>query len=119
MANTYTSLHYHIIFSTKNRHPWIHADIEQRIWEYLGGIARQNDMKAIQIGGIEDHVHVVLGAPIAPSLRDVINGHSVTASTESRCEKLSSTHRPVPLEQGDSCSPIKFRSQVRCLGCAW
>jgi REP element-mobilizing transposase RayT len=63
MANTYTSLHYHIVFSTKNRHPWIHADIEQRVWEYVGGIARQNDMKAIQIGGIEDHLHVVLAVP--------------------------------------------------------
>ena len=48
MANTYTSLHDHIIFCTKNRHPWIHADIEQRVWEYTGGIARQNDLRAIQ-----------------------------------------------------------------------
>jgi REP element-mobilizing transposase RayT len=63
MANTYTCLHYHLVFSTKNRHPWIRADIEHRIWEYLGGIARQNGMKALQIGGIEDHVHIVLGAP--------------------------------------------------------
>ena len=63
MANTYTSLHYHVVFSTKNRHPWIHAELEKRIWEYLGGIARLNDMKAIQIGGVEDHVHVVIGAP--------------------------------------------------------
>ena len=42
MANTYTSLHYHFAFSTKNRYPWISTDLEQRIWEYLGGIAREN-----------------------------------------------------------------------------
>ena len=63
MANTYTSLHYHIIFSTKNRERWIEPAIEQRIWEYLGGIARQNDMKALQVGGIEDHVHLAVGIP--------------------------------------------------------
>src|SRR5579859_6352653 len=63
MANTYTSLHYHFIFSTKNRERWIGADIEQRVWEYLGGIARQNRMKAIQIGGVDDHVHHVIGMP--------------------------------------------------------
>ena len=63
MANTYTSLHYHVIFSTKNRERWITQGIEQRVWEYLGGIARQNEMKALQIGGIEDHVHVVIGIP--------------------------------------------------------
>lgn len=61
MANTYTSLHFHIIFSTKNRERWIEPAIEQRIWEYLGGIARANDMKALKVGGVEDHVHLVVG----------------------------------------------------------
>ena len=63
MANTYTNLHYHIIFSTKNRAPLIHADIEQRVWEYLGGIARANGMCALRVGGVEDHVHVVTSIP--------------------------------------------------------
>jgi REP element-mobilizing transposase RayT len=63
MANTFTSLHYHVIFSTKNREPWIRPDIESRVWSYLGGIARENDMKAILIGGIENHVHLLLGLP--------------------------------------------------------
>lgn len=63
MANTYTSLHYHVIFSTKNREPWIRPDLEQRIWSYLGGIARENEIKALLIGGIENHVHLLLGIP--------------------------------------------------------
>jgi len=62
MANTYTCLHYHIVFSTKNRLPWITADIESRVWEYIGGIARQNMMKALKIGGVDDHIHLLLGA---------------------------------------------------------
>ncbi len=56
MPNTYTSLHYHIIFSTKNREPWLVPDIEQRIWEFLGGIARTHHMIALQIGGVDDHI---------------------------------------------------------------
>jgi len=60
MANTYTSLHYHIIFSTKNREPWISPDVEERVWKFLGGIARENKMKALQIGGRPDHVHLAL-----------------------------------------------------------
>jgi REP element-mobilizing transposase RayT len=43
MANTYTSLHYHFTWSTKHRHPWIVPEIEERIWMYLGGIARKNN----------------------------------------------------------------------------
>ena len=42
MANTYTALHYHAIFSTKNRERWITSDVELCIWGYLGGIAREN-----------------------------------------------------------------------------
>ena len=68
MANTYTSLNYHIIFSTKNRFPWIALEIEQRVWSYIGGIARKHQMTALQVGGIEDHVHALVVAPptIAP-----------------------------------------------------
>ena len=43
MANTYTSLHYHLIFSTKNREPWIAQAIGQRIWSFIGGSARPSD----------------------------------------------------------------------------
>lgn len=68
MANTYTALHYHIIFSTKNREPWLVPDIEQRVWAFIGGIARTHNMTALQVGGVEDHVHALVTAPptIAP-----------------------------------------------------
>jgi putative transposase len=63
MANTYASLHYHIVFSTKHREAWLHPQIEERVWAYLGGIARENEMKAVRIGGVENHVHILLGLP--------------------------------------------------------
>ena len=68
MANTYSCLNYHVIFSTKNREPWLAQNIEQRIWEYIGGIARKHRMTALQVGGIEDHIHALVNAPptIAP-----------------------------------------------------
>jgi len=68
MANTYTAQHYHVIFSTKNREPWIGPDIEQRVWAFIGGIARTHKMTALQVGGIEDHTHALVTAPptIAP-----------------------------------------------------
>jgi REP element-mobilizing transposase RayT len=61
MANTFTSLHYHIIFSTKHREPWITRDQEERLWAYLGGIARENQLKPLLIGGIDDHIHILVG----------------------------------------------------------
>ena len=67
MANTYTALFYHIVFSTKNRAPFIKPELETRIWEYMGGVARHHKMTALQIGGIEDHLHVLIMAPAALS----------------------------------------------------
>jgi len=72
MANTFTSLHYHVIFSTKNREPWIRPEIESRVWSYLGGIARENDMKALLIGGIENHIHLLLGLPTTMSVSKAV-----------------------------------------------
>jgi REP element-mobilizing transposase RayT len=71
MANSYGSLFYHIIFSTKNRVRHIHPDIENRVWSYLGGIARKHSMTAIEIGGIEDHVHALVLAPNRFSPADI------------------------------------------------
>lgn len=79
MANTYTALHYHFVFSTKHRKGWISQDIEERIWEYLGGIARANQMTPIKTGGINDHIHMLLGAPptLAPSkIAQLVKGGS-------------------------------------------
>jgi REP element-mobilizing transposase RayT len=63
MANTYASLIVHVIFSTKNSENFIHRDIEARVWAYLGGMARENDFVALCIGGVENHVHMLLSLP--------------------------------------------------------
>ena len=69
MANTYSSLFYHIVFSTKHRQNFIRREIENRVWAYLGRIARKHKLTAIQIGGIENHIQALIVAPtsIAPS----------------------------------------------------
>ncbi|MCC6177427.1 MAG: transposase [Chloroflexi bacterium] len=63
MAGTYSSLIYHVVFSTKMREPWISRAIEQRVWGYLGGIADQHGMLSLGIGGVDDHLHVVVAIP--------------------------------------------------------
>ena len=72
MGNTFTSLHYHFVFSTKHRDPWINADIEQRVWAFLGGIARENNLKPKLIGGMPDHIHMAVGAPATLTISDAL-----------------------------------------------
>jgi len=67
MANTYSSLFYHLVFSTKHRQRLIDREIEDRVWAYIGGVARNYKLTAIQIGGVEDHIHaLVLAKPVHP-----------------------------------------------------
>jgi putative transposase len=63
VANTYSALHYHIVFSTKNREPWITQDIEARVWAYLAELADLHGMSSLQIGGLDDHIHAILSIP--------------------------------------------------------
>ncbi len=60
---SYVSSYYHCVFSTKERCPIIVPTLAERLWPFLGGIARHNKMKAIEIGGVADHVHLLLSLP--------------------------------------------------------
>ena len=60
MANTYTNLFVHAVFRTKNREPFISAALRNRLFPYIGGIAKQNKFKIICIGGAKDHTHVLV-----------------------------------------------------------
>jgi len=61
--HSFNSCLMHCVFSTKERRPFLTASVRDRLWPYLGGIARENDMKALAIGGVADHVHVLLSLP--------------------------------------------------------
>jgi putative transposase len=60
---SYISSYFHCVFSTKERRRLIAPELRDRLWPFLGGIARQNKIKAIEIGGVEDHIHILLSLP--------------------------------------------------------
>ena len=62
----------HCVFSTKRRESWLTPNIRERLWPYLGGIARENGMKTLAIGGISDHVHLLLSLPATLSVAKAI-----------------------------------------------
>ena len=63
MSHTYVSCLIHCVFSTKGRRNTIAQDIQDRLWAYIGGIAREKRMSALAVGGAADHVHVLLSIP--------------------------------------------------------
>lgn len=72
MANIYTALYYHVIFSTKDREPWLSEAVRERLWPCLGGIAGENGMKALEIGGVVDHVHLLGSVPASVALSKAV-----------------------------------------------
>lgn len=63
MSHSFVSNLMHCTFSTKERYPFINSELEQRLWPYVGGIARENKMRALAIGGTADHLHALLSLP--------------------------------------------------------
>jgi REP element-mobilizing transposase RayT len=75
MPSTFTSLHYHLIFGTKNREPFLRPPFLAPIHAYLGGCIRRSGAVPVQIGGVEDHVHILVRMKptgcVANLLRDI------------------------------------------------
>jgi REP-associated tyrosine transposase len=72
MPSTHLSLHYHVIFSTKDRVPLIEPTWSPRLHAYLGGVARNVECVAEAVGGVADHVHLLLSLRATHCLADVV-----------------------------------------------
>ena len=60
MGTSFANLLYHIVFSTKNRSVQIHDNLRESLYEYIGGILRAERGILLEIGGMPDHVHLLV-----------------------------------------------------------
>jgi len=60
MPRTYTNLLFHIVFATKGRFPFIVKEHRERLYEYIGGTVRALGGICIEIGGVADHIHMIV-----------------------------------------------------------
>ncbi len=80
MSQSYVCLRYRPVFCTKNRVPTITPEIESQLWEYLAGTVRGLGGTPIQIGVIEDHVHLLITLRQQPSLSDTLRDIKTASS---------------------------------------
>lgn len=80
MPSTHLSLHYHFVFSTKHREPWLSPSPRGRVHEYLGGIVRGMGGVPHALGGTGDHVHVLAGLRATHCLTDVMRELKIESS---------------------------------------
>jgi REP element-mobilizing transposase RayT len=72
MPSTHLSLHFHVVFSTKDRAPVIASPWRPRLHAFLGGIVNQLGGVPEAIGGVNDHVHLLIGLRATHRLADVL-----------------------------------------------
>lgn len=63
MSHSYVQNHIHLVFSTKNRLKLIPKQFQPRLWAYIAGICKNNNMLAFAVGGMPDHIHVLFRLP--------------------------------------------------------
>lgn len=80
MPSTHLSLHYHLVFSTKGRIPYMQKNWRHRLHAYLGGIVNDLGGAAETIGGVEDHVHLLIGLRATHRLADAMKEIKVASS---------------------------------------
>jgi len=86
MPNTFTSLRYHIIFSTKNREPFLVPPLLERMHAYLGGCIKNLGGVPLEIGGVSDHVHLLVGLKPTHCVSDVLRTIKKASSEWARYE---------------------------------
>lgn len=72
MANTYTQIHIHGIFSAQNRDCVINNSWKDELYKYITGIIKNNQHKPLVINGMPDHIHVLFGMRPSQSLSDLM-----------------------------------------------
>ena len=77
---SFSRLTYHIVFATKYRKRSIADEFRQRLYEYLGGTLRAKKGQMIEVGGVEDHVHILATLSPALAVADVVRDVKANSS---------------------------------------
>jgi putative transposase len=87
MPSSFTSLNYHIVFSTKVRKPLLTDDLRADLCVYLLGIIANKGGQLLEFGGTEDHIHLVTTCSPKMALSDFVRDIKANSSRWLRDEK--------------------------------
>lgn len=80
MSQSLANVLIHVVFSTKNRMPFIQADIEDELYAYLATACRSLGCPALKVGGTEDHVHLLCSLARTTTIADLLEGIKADSS---------------------------------------
>ena len=103
----------HIIFSTKDREPWLGLDVRPRMHAYLATVCRDLGAEVVRVGGVADHVHIVTTLPRTVSQAQLIE--QIKKVSSKWIKTLDARYRSFFWQRGYgafSVSPSQLRSRT-------
>ena len=92
MANTYTQIHIHYVFAPKYRDAILDKSWRSELFSYITGIVQNNGHKMLQINGMSDHVHMLIGLRPAQSVSDLIKLVKEDSSSWINTKRMTRRH---------------------------
>jgi putative transposase len=72
MSGTFSQIYIHVIFAVKGRENLISGAWREELYKYIAGIIRNKEQKPIIVGGMADHIHILIGLRPAMTISDLV-----------------------------------------------
>ena len=92
MANTYTQLYIHLVFSPKNRTALIKKEWKDDLEKYITGIVQNHKHKLIAIGSMPDHIHIFIGYDVNQTIPSLVENIKTSSNEWVNKNRLSKYH---------------------------
>lgn len=80
MANTFSQIYIQIVFSVKGRHNLIQKKWQEELYKYICGIVSGKQQKVFAIGGVGDHIHILVSLKPNISISDLVKEIKINSS---------------------------------------
>jgi putative transposase len=88
MPHTYAQNRVHLVFSTKNRVKAIPKALQPKLWAFIAGICRNHEIVPLQVGGADDHAHLLVQIPATLTLAHAVEVIKSNSSRWTREQKV-------------------------------
>jgi REP element-mobilizing transposase RayT len=97
----------HIVFSTKDRQPWLDSEIRPRMHAYLPTVCRDSQCEAYRVGGVADHVHLAVRLTRTISQSELLE--KIKKSSSAWTKTQAGHYRAFFWQAGYGCFSIGYR----------
>ena len=92
MAHTYHKIWIHLIWSTKERHPFLYPNIKKKVIFHIKDKGKENDIYIDSINGVENHIHILICMNPNQTISKIVNQIKGESSHWINVNKLTKDH---------------------------